>query len=990
MGRRSLVESGRAFAFRDGNPVFQVMLPFHLEFNSQTRLCNRFNSRMALQYVEAVRLAADLVQNSLLLGGTKYFGNESVGFIIMDTCSSVDHVMEHLKAMQFEYADKSCRSGLLCPWSNSSQPDLQRHTIQKSALRLVIGIESSAIVNATERFLDWIGIPLFSHAASRQPFSRRTLILSTRTGKRQLARRERHVFRVFPEAFEARAILDLIAFFKWTLVGVFVPLTEEATAMYSNLEKNINTRTCFGIQVTYSTKDEESVFDAAEKIANVSLINAVIFLGDLESSLPFIRAVSDLNAIDRLVWIMTSTWGKQAWGLPLNNSKYQVVAKMKHVFFLQPVPVGKKSVLGVSWQSIACKLQERLRNANRQSQENNPWFKKSMTAATSSFFEDDEVEDRNQGLGMLGAGFGAEYPEDRACSLRKDSFFLDNSLLLIDSFLQTARTVGEILNVAFEDPHGKYVDSSYYGLQLVTHLFSSHPDWPWKREGWFHLTDSEMKQLIRTSNLNNWGLFKNFSRGTARSNLTGLDLDPRNAKYSIYFMRRSEEIAVWPSKFGHWIPSKVIHTRHLRILEIKAEMANILSSCPYNITCPPGTRKVAATFANYVQQCCSWKTCAPCTGNSYSSTSNSAKCTECERGHPSKDHTTCQTGRTSTVLVLAGIFAAMGFGMAALTLIQFYRHRCAFIVKSSDYMLSMGMLFFFAISFLSVALLLIEPTNSICKTQVVAVLPWPVLYAGCILVKTNQLRVLVRHSSKLSAHKLPILSNQAQGVFIAILAFVTATFLFLWVALDSIEVRIVQYEDNSEKVCSLSNTWMGVYFGGILSLFVTSLILASLTHSIPADFNEASFLLLPTWTTFFWIILIPAYYVSKSVRSDSLFALIITSQGLVTMFCLFTRRLYYIMRPMSEAEVKLHWMSGRSFAQRSQCSNASSMRMPGQALALTRIQTIEPGIDLTTSTQHEERSHKMKPALPAVVVIPHLSSETDERNCAPEVKDANL
>ena len=173
-----------------------------------------------------------------------------------------------------------------------------------------------------------------------------------------------------------------------------------------------------------------------------------------------------------------------------------------------------------------------------------------------------------------------------------------------------------------------------------------------------------------------------------------------------------------------------------------------------------------------------------------------------------------QAKLTCRRLYLQAFFAAIGFGMAALTLIQFYRHRCAFIVKSSDYMLSMGMLFFFAISFLSVALLLVEPSNFTCKSRVVAVLPWPVLYVGCILIKTNRLRVLFRHSSKLSTRKILLLRNKTQGFFITSLAFITAAFLFLWVALDSIEVRIVHYEDYSEKACSLSNTWMGVYFGG--------------------------------------------------------------------------------------------------------------------------------------------------------------------------------
>ena len=643
---QSLLESGRVFAFRAGYPIFQVMLPFHLEFNSQTRLCSRFNSRMALQYVEAVRLAADLVSNSSLFPdlrseATKEFGikRTPVGFIIMDTCSSVDRVMEHLKELQFS---RKGICGLYCPgWRNSSKPGFPRYTIQSSAVRLVIGIESSAVVKATESFFEWNEIPLISHAAPRQPFSRRTLNLSTPTGKKQFARRERHVFDVFPEALEARAILDLIAFFNWTHVGVFAPLTEEAMAMYSNLQNNINTRTCFGIQVMYSTKDEESVFDAAEKIANVPLINAVILLGDLESSLPFIRAVSDLNAIDRLVWIMTSTWGKQAWGLPLKNPKYQVVAKMKHVFFLQPVPAGKKSVLGESWHSIACKLQERLRNGLRQPQENDPLFEfqKSLTAAKSSFFE---VEDRNQGSGMLGSCLGAKHPEDGAeFSLGKHSFFLDNSLLLIDSFLQTARTASEILKARDDqDCLRKYVKSPFYCRLFYEALFRPRLYFEFLRSnGWFQLTDSQKKQAIRRSDLNNWGLFKNFPRGAVRSNLTGLNLDPINAKYSIYYMRRSEEKAALPTKFGHWIPSKVKHIRHSQILEIEAEMANILSSCPRNLTCPPGTRKV--TFVNYLRRCCYWKTCAPCTGNSFSNTSNSAKCTKCERGHhPSKDHTT--------------------------------------------------------------------------------------------------------------------------------------------------------------------------------------------------------------------------------------------------------------------------------------------------------------------------------------------------------------
>ena len=334
LGNYPEVEAGRAFAFRDGATILRVMLPFHLEFDSHTRLCSRFNSRMALQYVEAVRLAADLVQNSSLLG------NMSVGFKIMDSCSSVDHVSELIKLVErFHPGDTDCRKE--CPNWKGGPPRANYHP---GVLKLVIGIESSDIVRAAAGIFNEFTLPLISHAASGHS------VFADKRSSRVDA-----VFRVVPdEKFEAMAILDLASFFNWTHVGLFTPQTERGMFMLSLLQKEmigeVNSTACFGIQTTYSPNDPETVQETAEKIKNVPLINALILLGDLESSLSFIRAVSDLNAIDRLVWIMTSAWGKYAWNLPLNDPKYQVVAKMRHVFFLQPVPAGKKSVVGDSWK----------------------------------------------------------------------------------------------------------------------------------------------------------------------------------------------------------------------------------------------------------------------------------------------------------------------------------------------------------------------------------------------------------------------------------------------------------------------------------------------------------------------------------------------------------------------------------------------------------------------------------------------------------------
>ena len=883
LGNYTEVEAVPAYAFRDGATIVSAMLPFHLEYNSQTRLCSRFNSRMALQYLEAVRLAADLVQNSSLLG------NMSVGFKIVDSCSSVDRVSELIKLVEtFHQGDSYCPKK--CPKVRGSPLPPKYHP---GVLKLAIGIESSDLVRATTGIFEEFSLPLVSHAASGH-----SILGDTRPSYA--------VFRVVPdEKFEAMAILRLASFFNWTHVGLFTPQTERGMSMLSLLRKEmigeVNSTVCFGIQKTYSANDPETVQEAAEKIKNVMLINAVILLGDFESSLPFIRAVSDLNAIDRLVWIMTSAWGKYAWNLPLNDPKYQVVAKMKHVFFLQPVPAGKKSVVGESWDSIAKKLQERLQSADQYAQKNsNPWFRK----AWSKTGKNDCVDKTDK---MLGSGMSdqispidvtrnsSQCPTNR----KKHEFPLYDSLLLMDAFFHVANVVEGL----YKKKNCHMV--KIFRCKLVRQILAS-PD------GWFKLSDKQKEEatnFVGVSFFPFWPNFEEASRG-----LNGLN--PDKAEYDIYYAQPQMEAVTaefWPANIGHWTPSNGTELKNPseQASAGKLGMGNITSSCPKS--CPPGTRQVS-TFTAYARSCC-WQTCEPCTGRTFTNSPGSPECRKCEKGHvPNMDQTACNiaflTRKTDPFSSVAAIwFAAIGFSLASLTLVAFYKHRDTFVIKTADYILSMSMLVFHAFSFLSIVLLHIKPSDSACASQVLVVLPWPVFYVGCILVKTNRLRALFRHSSKLSCQRLLLQSNKAQGIVVASIGFVTAVLLLIWAALDAPKIHIVYFEDYVEKVCKLNHDLMGVYFGGTLSLFLASLVLAFLARNLPDDFKESFFLLLSTCgITFFWIFLIPAFYFLTSVQSDILLVLVVTCQGVVTTVFLFTRRLYYIIRPRLEAVMKAHKM----------------------------------------------------------------------------------
>ena len=110
----------------------------------------------------------------------------------------------------------------------------------------------------------------------------------------------------------------------------------------------------------------------------------------------------------------------------------------------------------------------------------------------------------------------------------------------------------------------------------------------------------------------------------------------------------------------------------------------------------------------------------------------------------------------------------------------------------------------------------------------------------------------------------------------------------------------------------IDSAWMAIFFGGFLSLLIVSLLLAISSRNVPSDFNDASSLLMSAATiTSLWIILVPAYYVSTSVPSSNLLTLIITSQGMASFLFLFSRRLFYLVRPMSEEKMKARKMFAR-------------------------------------------------------------------------------
>eukprot|EP00117_Sycon_ciliatum_P042454 scpid12963/ scgid4490/ Metabotropic glutamate receptor len=280
-------------------------------------------------------------------------------------------------------------------------------------------------------------------------------------------------------------------------------------------------------------------------------------------------------------------------------------------------------------------------------------------------------------------------------------------------------------------------------------------------------------------------------------------------------------------------------------------------------------------------------------------------CFDC-RPHPDPPQYPLQMYQTSSITIilisLSGVLATIA------TLVLFHRKRDHLVVKSADFTLSAAQLVTLAISFASVNILFLKPSNTVCTLKVLFVLVWPVVNIVSLAVKTNRLRMVFQTAHK-SKRKVKFLGNKGQVLLLVLLAIVISAYFIAWVIVSPPRAQITDMYPYAHKVqklrCKFNDAWMGGYLACTSTLIVVTLSLAILTRRLPGFFNEAPFYFLASALILAcWIFFVPAYYFSQQVNQIILLAAIILSQCHIIFGSLFIRRLYYLWRPLSEADSK--------------------------------------------------------------------------------------
>ena len=177
------------------------------------------------------------------------------------------------------------------------------------------------------------------------------------------------------------------------------------------------------------------------------------------------------------------------------------------------------------------------------------------------------------------------------------------------------------------------------------------------------------------------------------------------------------------------------------------------------------------------------------------------------------------------------------------------------------------------------------------------------------------------------------------------MAVTTEAFFVIWVGTATPSAK--------EPSCSISPKWTSAYFGGVLLPLAATLYIAFEARNLPTDFKESTFLFLSAClVTILWIFLIPAFYVMENIKKTILLALILTCQALVTLLCLFSRRVYFLvfLRHTEHGKRRLTSQSSRTRLGSKPRSNASSVNLGGSLSAISGKDTAEAVRQTTDDT----------------------------------------
>ncbi|XP_076002190.1 extracellular calcium-sensing receptor-like [Genypterus blacodes] len=318
-------------------------------------------------------------------------------------------------------------------------------------------------------------------------------------------------------------------------------------------------------------------------------------------------------------------------------------------------------------------------------------------------------------------------------------------------------------------------------------------------------------------------------------------------------------------------------------------------------SCPPGTRMARKKG---MPVCCF--DCIPCSEGKISNETDSMECTSCPEDFWSNtQRTNCVPKRTEFLSyyeplgICLTTASLLGTFICAIVLGIFIHHRSTPMVRANNSELSFLLLLSLKLCFLCSLLFIGRPQLWTCQLRHAAFGISFVLCISCILVKTMVVLAVFKASKPGGGTTLKWFGVIQQRGTVLVLTSIQAAICIAWLVSSSPapHKNTKYHNDKIVYECAVGSTFgFAVLLGYIGLLAILSFLLAFMARNLPDNFNEAKLI---TFSMLIfcavWVAFVPAYVNSPGKYADAVevFAILASSFGLLV--ALFGPKCYIIL-----------------------------------------------------------------------------------------------
>ncbi|XP_050921482.1 LOW QUALITY PROTEIN: uncharacterized protein LOC108900901 [Lates calcarifer] len=854
-----LGEEEKNSLYEDGDVVIGGLFPLHYSPESSlptyktkpTLTMYNFKSR-ALRWIQTMTFAIkEINQRSDLLPQLK------LGYHIRDSCDDIPVALRELLLLVNGQPERGSGAD-----SIKKDKDLERNNgsslgcaaVHRTVSPVIVGDASSGSSVALLRSLGSFHIPLVSYFASCSCLS---------------DQREFPTFmRTMPsDAFQIRALVQLVTYFGWTWVGVIGVDSDYARfAIQLFLQESVQYGVCAAYTHLYPvTLSQQALDKLLECYSGTSMASSKVIINFCsESEMQGILTEIRRRNITGLQWIASEAWATatllwEKFGNLLTGTlgfaiqRADVIPGLEeHLTSVRPSDIHKSTFLAEFWEET---------------------FNCRLNGSVNSHFH---------GVG--------NYLDRLPC---KGTESLDDVYSPYSDVTQ--------LRVSY---------NIYKAVYLVAHALQDMSDCKGGKGPFSNGTCADPKHF-KPWQLIHYMRRANFSAQGAKVNFDQ-NGDPI-AYYDLLNWQRSPDGSLHLVKVGFYDASSPAgYSLVINDSVIQWPVGKQASRSVCSDSCPPGSR-VARRKGEPI--CCF--DCVPCAEGEVSNETDSLECTRCsEDTWPNRARDLCipKTIEYLSYHELMGIMlcvvSVLGACISLSILAIFFMYKDTPLVRANNMELSFLLLVFLAVCFLVGLLFIGEPSDWLCRIRYPTFGISVALCISCLLAKTAVVLMAFR-STLPGSNMMKWFGPNQQRASVLFGTAVQVIICLIWLLTspphansntDYHSATIIMECVTGSEVCF----WCVLGYIGILACMC--FLMAFLARKLPDNFNEAKFITFSMLIFFaVWITFIPVYVstAGKYTVAVHIFAILASAFGLL--FCIFAPKCYIIiLKP--EKNSKKHMM----------------------------------------------------------------------------------